>query len=43
MKNGIVVDVEGKCNVRVETKKRLKKICDVLFLLDLDQNLINIG
>jgi hypothetical protein len=43
MGNGVVVDVKEKCNVRVETKKWLKKICDVLFLPELDQHLLNIG
>jgi hypothetical protein len=43
MENGTVVDVKGKNNVGVETKKGLKKIHEVLFVPELDQNLLSIG
>jgi hypothetical protein len=43
MGNGAVVDVKGKGNVGVETKRGLKKIREVLFVLELDQNLLSIG
>jgi len=42
MRNGAVVDVKGKCSVGVETKRRLKQIHDVLFVPELDQNLLSI-
>jgi hypothetical protein len=42
MRNVDVVDVKGKCNVGVETKRRLKKIHEVLFVSELDQNLLSI-
>jgi hypothetical protein len=31
MKNGVMVDVKGKCSVGVENKIELKQIHDVLF------------
>jgi hypothetical protein len=43
MGNGGVVDVKEKCNVGVETKRGLKKIHEVLFVPELDQNLLSIG
>jgi hypothetical protein len=43
MGNGVVVDVKGKGNVGVETKRGLKKIHEVLFVLELNQNLLSIG
>ena len=43
MGNDVVVDVKGKYNVKVETKRELKKIRDVLFVSELDQNLLSIG
>jgi hypothetical protein len=43
MGNGAVVDVKGKGNVGVETKRGLKKIREVLFVPELDQNLLSIG
>jgi hypothetical protein len=43
MGNGSVVYVKGKDNVGVETKRGLKKIRKVLFVPELDQNLLNIG
>jgi hypothetical protein len=42
MRNGVVVDVKGKGNVQVETKG-LKKIREVLFVSELNQNLLSIG
>jgi hypothetical protein len=42
MRNGDVVDVKGKGNVGVETKRGLKKIREVLFVSEFDQNLLSI-
>jgi len=30
MRNGVVVDIKGKDSIGVETKRELKRICDVL-------------
>lgn len=43
MRNGVVMDVKGKGSVGVETKRGLKRIHDVLCVLELDQNFLNIG
>jgi hypothetical protein len=43
MGNGDVVDVKGKGYVGVETKRGLEKIREVLFVPELDQNLLSIG
>jgi hypothetical protein len=43
MRNGVVVDIKGKGSIGVETKRGLKKICDVLLVLELDQNLLSVG
>lgn len=43
MGNGDVVDVKGKGSVGVEIKRGLKQIHDVLFVSELDQNLLSIG
>jgi hypothetical protein len=43
MRNGVVMDVKGKGNGGVETKRGLKRIHDVLFVPELDQNFLSIG
>jgi hypothetical protein len=43
MGNGVMINVKGKGNIEVETKRGLKKIREILFVLELDQNLLSIG
>jgi hypothetical protein len=43
MGNGAVVEVKGKGSAGVETKRGLKEIHDILFVPELDQNLLSIG
>lgn len=41
--NGVVVNIKGKGSIGVKTKKMMKWILDVLFVPELDQNLLSVG
>ena len=41
--NGALVEVKGKGYIGVQTKKGARCICEVLYVLDLDQNFLGVG
>ena len=43
MGNGVIVQAQGLGTIGVQTKQGMKFICDVLFVPDLDQNLLSLG
>lgn len=43
MGNGVLVQVQGKGTIGIETKKGTKFIWDVLLVPDLEQNLLSVG
>lgn len=43
MGNGVIFQAQGLGTIGVQTKQGMKFICDVLFVPDLDQNLLSLG
>ena len=43
IKNGVIIQAQGLETIGVQTKQGMKFIHNVLFILDLDQNLLSLG